>query len=355
MNLLSYIIVLGLSFALVQAFYNSELFFEDVFLISIIKFQNKDLTFSSTDKVKIIRSIDFTNSDTIIDSFNSYINFDIDISNFEKNKYNIYESIAKCKKDGIKTKNSLFTQYYNKFVNNVGVKLIGDIYVNDNKIDIYSIDKYKDKYFKLMNLNNNLELNEENLWSLYEKNKEYLNEDIIKNSYFSIALLYRQIKTVNKLLTGGKLSKFDIFFTDIFCESGITILYNMNLFTKSLSTILESMGIDLEPDYVMDLFNKNQIPDSNQVIALLQSSIKYYTNNNNDAKYVNLYGVFNAINSYIYYNYNYIEQSKKYKMNEDYAIKVYEYLIKMENDDSKYHGLNSINLSRLDYIKKKYY
>jgi len=54
-----------------------------------------------------------------------------------------------------------------------------------------------------------------------------------------IALLTKQIKTVNKLLFGINLPPLDIYFNDLFCESNITHLYNVDIFSKSISKFLE--------------------------------------------------------------------------------------------------------------------
>jgi len=138
------------------------------------------------------------------------------------------------------------------------------------------------------------------------------------------------------------LSKFDIFFTNIFCESSITLLYNMKLFTNSLSSIFRKYNIILDSNEILNLFNKNPTPYHGNLISYIQSTIKYYTSNNDDNKYVNLYSTFNAINNYIYYNFNI---DKKYKLYDNKAKELYKYLMKKE-----YSNINSYTYNNLDEI-----
>ncbi|OUM70083.1 hypothetical protein PIROE2DRAFT_1760 [Piromyces sp. E2] len=294
--------------------------------------------------------------DNIINSFNSLINFDVNlIPNYEKNKSRIYEDILH-----VTNVDDFIYLAYPNFLTKLGKIFLSDIYERDGEIDVYSLDNYKKSYFKLLFFDSypntkpeeeiNENFNEEYIFSLTDDCPIDVNDKIVEK-----ALIFRQIKTVNKMLMGEPLSELDIYFTKIFCESNISLQYNMNVFVKSLSKILEGFIIFKDFSDIYDLFNKNQFPSSTDeyLIKYLQSTIRYYTNNNNDNKYVGLYSTFNVINSYIYYSYNI---NKQYNIQNDHAKAVYNYLMGLENievQNQDKFNLNEINLSKLDHIIKK--
>jgi len=55
-----------------------------------------------------------------------------------------------------------------------------------------------------------------------------------------MALIYKQVKTVTSVLSGYQLTPLYIFFNDIFCESNITLLYNVDLIAKAISKIFKN-------------------------------------------------------------------------------------------------------------------
>ncbi|KAG4082092.1 hypothetical protein H8356DRAFT_1389545 [Neocallimastix lanati (nom. inval.)] len=331
--------------------YNSTFCFEDIYLINAFDINYKSV--GNEGFRELLNSINFETVDTTIDSFSSNNNFIIDNSNFENvKKSKVYENLINL--ENFKNRRVKFSASFKTFLTDIGGFLINNVYDNNNKLDIYSVEQYTKSYKNLSNYIFKNKLDDENyIESLLESDINYnslLQKDKINDTVLK-ALLIRQIKTVNKVLIGEKLTNLDIFFTNIFCESNITLLYNMNIFTKSLSIILKINNVNIEPDYMYTLFNKNQKPSNEFIVAFIQSSIKYFTNNNNDNKFVELYSTFNAINSYIYYNYN--SENKKFNLNHEYAKKVYDYLMGLENISFKFKDLESINLSLMDYIIKK--
>ncbi|KAL6589109.1 hypothetical protein U3516DRAFT_653300 [Neocallimastix sp. 'constans'] len=330
--------------------YNSTFCFEDIYLINALDINYKSV--GNEGFKKLLNTINFETVDTAIDSFSSNNNFVIDNSNFENvKKSKVYENLIIL--ENFKNRRVKFSASFKTFLTDIGGFLINNVYDNNNKLDIYSVEQYTNSYKSLSSYIFKNKLDENYIESLLESDINYnslIENDKINDTVLK-ALLIRQIKTVNKVLVGEKLNNFDIFFTNIFCESNITLLYNMNIFTKSLSIILKINNVNIEPDYIYTLFNKNQRPSNQFIVAFIQSSIKYFTNNNNDNKFVELYSTFNAINSYIYYNYN--SEKKKFNLNHEYAKEVYDYLIGLENIKIKFKDLDSINLSLLDYIIKK--
>ncbi|KAG4082612.1 hypothetical protein H8356DRAFT_1018755 [Neocallimastix lanati (nom. inval.)] len=330
--------------------YNSTFCFEDIYLINALDINYKSL--GNEIFKELLNSINFETADTTIDSFSSKNNFVIDNSNFENvKKSKVYENLINL--ENFKNRRVKFSANFKAFLTDIGGFLINNVYDNNNKLDIYSVEQYTKSYKNLSSYIFKNKLDENYTESLLESDINYnslLQNDKINDTILK-ALLIRQIKTVNKVLIGEKLTNLDIFFTNIFCESNITLLYNMNIFTKSLSIILKINNINIEPDYIYTLFNKNQKPSNEFIVAFIQSSIKYFTNNNNDNKFVELYSTFNAINSYIYYNYN--SEKKKFNLNHEYAKEVYDYLMRLENITIKFKDLDSINLSLIDYIIKK--
>jgi len=174
---------------------NRESFFEDIFLISKIEFKNTSFKNIYFETIK--RDLDFENNDTIINSFNIKVNFTIDLSSFESIKNSIYKDILKITR---KTEIE-FSNYYKNFFTKIGMLLIQNIYNKDTELDIYSIDCYRDNYYNLINKYFGININEEHISGLLKEEFDYI-EDISIDETTAIALLFRQIKTVNKLLIG---------------------------------------------------------------------------------------------------------------------------------------------------------
>jgi len=99
----------------------------------------------------------------------------------------------------------------------------------NNTVNIYTTDIFKIKYYNLINNfsleNKEFTNNEVEKWALSLMEEcDGIDKVIINNDILVIALLFRQMNTFNKVLIGKPLSKLDIFFNDIFCESDITLL-----------------------------------------------------------------------------------------------------------------------------------
>ncbi|ORX77270.1 hypothetical protein BCR32DRAFT_283344 [Anaeromyces robustus] len=184
---------------------NSRSFFEDILLISKIEFNNPNISFN----YKLNNhNIYYDYKNKLIQNFNNtMVNFTIDISEFESIKYIIYSEILKYDDDMTLIK-------FSKYFKNV-YKKIGTIFIQNKYISSLLINNY-----------------------------DYNGRDTIVDDTTSIALLFSQIKTVNKLLMGGKLSKFDV------------------LFYKYILSIFNSHEMTTNPKDVLIFLNKNQIHKS---------------------------------------------------------------------------------------------
>ncbi|KAL6588797.1 hypothetical protein U3516DRAFT_571530 [Neocallimastix sp. 'constans'] len=396
---------------------DNPFFFEDIFLLrQCHNYQNFGIN-NMVDTVidDIIDNIigDFSTEEKI-DNFNNDIGFSLfDIPNYARDKNNIYKEITSMD-DNIYYEddyNEKFFHLFNSFAGKIGNNIIMEAYNRYESTDIYSTDKYSLHYYKLLNFfldESEEEITDktiENWITEMMQDCSDIKNNIIKDDLSVIAILFREMKTVNKLLFGRKLSKLDLFFNDIFCESDITLLYNIDVLINSISSIMVSQRNyeitstmkEINRSQIEEIFNKNQTISENMSLAYLQSMIKYYTNNNNSNKFVGVYDTFNAITSYIYYHFNNFEiefnnnkrennenkkkennknekengeenkdnedskdnkTEKKFKfkgLKDNYAMQAFDYLMEFvdKNNRKSYNDLDSINLTELDDIIKQ--
>jgi len=227
----------------VESSCNSSIFFKDNFLIKYIYF--KSSTFSPSKFINIRGKIDYSNATTIIRSFNSLLDIDIskfNIVNFENEQFKIYDDILKISNEANKkTPSSSFDLYYKNLSANISSNVLLNTYNNDDDISI--LDNYSNEYFKLIYFNKQKKdiidekfINNIIKSLLLNNNYDFIKE-ISEDKVVTITFLFRQIKTANKILTGEKLNEVDIYFTNIFCKSNISLLYHVNIFVKALGNI----------------------------------------------------------------------------------------------------------------------